>query len=74
MHDWFTDPKSIAVITGAVLSVGIGVWQGRQTAAIVADLVKWRLETAAPAFERLAIKVGTMEHEVERLRNLREGP
>ena len=74
MAEWFLDPKSISLMAGAALAVTISVWQGTQTAALVADLVKWRLEVAAPAFARHESQLHTLEGEISRLRDFRGKP
>lgn len=71
MNEWFTDPKSLAVILGAAFSVAISVWQGRQTAEAVADLVRWR-ESVAGILARLETRIGHCEVEITRLRNSKE--
>jgi hypothetical protein len=60
-------------MAGAALAVAASVWQGRQTAEIVADLVKWRLEVATPELSRLRANVSHNTGEIGRLRDLREG-
>lgn len=73
MSEWFHDPKSLALIASAATSIVISVWQGKQTASALKDVIDWRLQVAAPAFSRLESKVDTLDREVERLRNQAEG-
>ncbi len=63
LAEWFLDPKSITLLGGTALVVAASVWQGRQTAAVVADLVKWRLETAVKTFAEHETRLGHVEGE-----------
>ena len=73
MIEWISDPKSISLVAGALLTAGVSIWQGRQTALIVDGLVRWRLEQAVPAFTELKSNVEHLTDEVNRLRDLRGG-
>ena len=73
MAEWFLDPKSITLIGGTALAVAASVWQGRQTAAIVAELVKWRQDRVDPMLERHDVATKTHADEIGRLRDLKEG-
>jgi hypothetical protein len=68
---WLLDPKSIALIAGAVVQLVIAVWHSRQTALIVAELVAWRLEVVA-TLAALETKAEQSRVEIVRLRDLLE--
>jgi len=76
---WFSDPRTLAILGGAFAQLVISVWSGRQTAATVADLRRWRDELLVPwqsdvdsSLATLTTLVDTQGKEIERLRNLRE--
>lgn len=73
MTEWFFDPKSIALIGGTALAVATSVWQGKQTAGVVAELVKWRQDRVDPMLERHDVATKTHAAEIDRLRDLKEG-
>lgn len=64
---WFLDPKSVALIAGVAVQLVITVWHSKQTAALVAELVKWRLEVVRQLAE-LETRVENQERELDRLR------
>jgi hypothetical protein len=68
---WLTDPKSIALIAGAAVQLIITVWHSRQTAAVVEELVEWRLQVVA-TLAALETKSNQAQEEILRLRNLLE--
>ena len=72
MIEWLTAPKSITVILGALIITGGSIWQSRMTAALVAELLEWRLEAVKSLSDHEA-RIKNNTDEIERLRNLREG-
>ena len=71
MTEWLLDPKSIALIAGAAVQLVITVWHSRQTAAVVEELVAWRLQVVA-TLAALETKATQSQEEISRLRTLLE--
>ena len=71
MTQWLLDPKSIALIAGAAVQLVITVWHSRQTAAVVEELVAWRLQVVA-TLAALETKATQSQEEISRLRTLLE--
>ena len=71
MTQWLLDPKSIALIAGAAVQLIITVWHSRQTAAVVEELVAWRLQVVA-TLAALETKATQSQEEISRLRTLLE--
>jgi len=69
--EWLLDPKSIALIAGAAVQLVITVWHSRQTAAVVEELVAWRLQVVA-TLAALETKATQSQEEISRLRTLLE--
>ncbi len=67
MSEWITDPKSIALISGAAVQLVITVWHSKQTARLVDELVDWKSKVIATLAE-LETKVETHGKEIDRLR------
>lgn len=72
MTEWFLDPKSLALMSGAVIQLAITWWSSRQTAAIVVELVAWRLNVVQQ-ISTLEARVEAHGEEIMRLRSAREG-
>lgn len=73
MEQWLLDPKSITLIGLVALSIATSIWRGEQTAAMLAEFVKWRQERVDKMLERHETSLATHEKEIERLRNAKEG-
>lgn len=62
------DPKSIALIAGAVVQLVITWWQSRQTALALSALLKWQLEVVQK-LSAIETTQESHEREISRLRD-----
>ena len=76
--DWFSDPKTVALVATGFSQVVISIWLGRQTAQALRDLNDWRNEVLQPwqskvdtTLARIETQVLNNSQEIERLRRSR---